>query len=295
MILYRTKLFGFYDEAGKLKEQYIKSAIAKKRFEKWKENMKNAYNQLRKNNGLEGIETDFEEFLRNQSAARDRLADTRRWNRKYLTIDPNPSSLGTFQSSGNARKGWYIDEFRGRQPNFRYNTTDYYDKDVNKQFVTNAINKKNEIAMTSGAYQDLLEQKILNERKNKELIKDYKEIEENNQNTINKLTSENSTLANKARHYEGQYNQANKTIEDLNNTINNNNARIEEMGKINDLNNKTIEDLRDKDTRNRREIMELDNSRGNWMLGTGIASALGVTGTGAGIVYGSKKSKKNKK
>lgn len=291
MIILRTKLFGFYDEAGKLKEQYLKSAVAKKRFEKWKENMKNAYNQLRKNNGLEGIETDFEEFLRNQSAARDRFADYE-WGHRHF-LNKVPDSLGTMQSK-EGRKGWYVVNKYGDK-DFRYNTTDYYDKNVNERFIINATNKKNEIAKTSDAYRDL-EQKLQNISNEKEgLIKDYREIEENNQNTINKLTSENSTLANKARHYEGQYNQANKTIEDLNNTINNNNAKIEEMGKINDLNNKTIEDLRDKDTRNRREIMELDNSRGNWMLGTGIASALGVTGTGAGIVYGSKKSKKNKK
>ena len=291
MILLRTKLFGFYDEAGKLKEQYLKSAVAKKRFEKWKENMKSVYDQLRKNNGLEGIETDFEEFLRNQSAARDEFAKKRLWNRKYLTIDPDPISLGTLQSEDNARKGYYRDEFMGRQPNFRYRTTDYYDKDVNKQFITNARNKKDEIAMTSNAYRELQDAAYEKER----LIKDYREIEKNNQNTINKLTSENSTLANQAQHYEGRYNQANKTIEDLNNTINNNNAKIEEMGKINDLNNKTIEDLRDKDTHNKRKIRELDKSRDNWMLGTGIASALGVAGTGAGIVYGSKKNKENKK
>jgi hypothetical protein len=35
MILYRTKLFGFYDESGKLLEKYTKGP-AKKRFEKWK-------------------------------------------------------------------------------------------------------------------------------------------------------------------------------------------------------------------------------------------------------------------
>jgi len=87
MILYRTKLFGFYDEAGKLKEQYLKSAVAKKRFEKWKENMKRVYDQLKRNSGTERIETDFEKFLRDQSAARDKYALLRKEHKGSWSSD----------------------------------------------------------------------------------------------------------------------------------------------------------------------------------------------------------------
>lgn len=291
MILLRTKLFGFYDEAGKLKEQYLKSAVAKKRFEKWKENMKSIYDQLRKNNQLEGIETDFEGFLRNQSTARDKFANYRWSNRHSWKADMNPESLDTMQTvNDKGCKGWWYDKYRDKH--FRYNTTDYYDKDVNLQFVTDAINKKDEIAKTSKAYFDLEDELRNTRNKNKEIINDYKEIEENNQNTINKLTSENSTLANQARHYEGQYNQANKTIEDLNRTISDNNRKIEDMNKINNTHRQTIQDLTDKDTRNKREINELNKSKNHWKLGTGIASATAVLGTGGGFMYGSKRKEK---
>lgn len=156
-------------------------------------------------------------------------------------------------------------------------------KTPGREYISSDI-KLNNIAHSSPIYQQL-----------KADGKEYRQDIENLNNEIMGMISERDSLIEQSKHYKGQRDQANKTIEDLNNTINNNNAKIEEMGKINDLNNKTIQDLKNKDTNNRREIRELDKSRNNWMLGTGIASALGVAGTGAGIVYGSKKNKENKK
>jgi len=74
MILLRTKLFGFYDESGKLKEQFTKG-IGKERFDKWKNNIINTTKSTLSKLGvnLKLTPEEIENTLRQQSESRDRM------------------------------------------------------------------------------------------------------------------------------------------------------------------------------------------------------------------------------
>ena len=291
MILYRTKLFGFYDESGKLLEKYTKGP-AKKRFEKWKKELVDDLLKARVSvGGIKYGDLDksiLDKYLVEQSRSRDiqaKLVKGRKMQSGRDLIEKKRKILEDIIKQGpktpdyEEKLAQAYDKLQDSIDSYHWvaagNRIEELYKTPGKEFI-DPNHRLSNIVKDSPDY-DSLKRNILNLQREKELDKE----------TIDKLTSENNILGSTSF-------QLNKTIEDLNNTINDNKAKIEGLSKINDKNNKIIQDLENTDARNREKIDELDKSKKNWMLGTGIASALGVLGTGAGFAYGSNKNNKKK-
>jgi len=89
MIILRTKHFGFYDQSGKLLEKYAKGGKFNNKFQKWKNNILEQYQEQLRSHGLDNklSKEEVEEILREQSRARDTAANIaireRKDNLKY--------------------------------------------------------------------------------------------------------------------------------------------------------------------------------------------------------------------
>lgn len=96
MIILRTKHFGFYDQSGKLLEQYTRGNGAK-RFQNWKEGILRQYKTKLQEGGLSTdlSNKEIEKILREQSESRDAAVNTWAKKRRRLTseIDKNSKDL----------------------------------------------------------------------------------------------------------------------------------------------------------------------------------------------------------
>lgn len=294
MILLRTKLFGFYDESGKLLEKYTKGP-AKKRFEKWKKQLVDDLLKARESAGANSrgalSESNIDFYLRQQSKERDRQAkliktyksqDGRELvekKRKTLeSIKQGPKTLDYDQKVAEAQNklNESIDNYHTLAAG--ENRVNELHRTPGKEYINTDI-KLDNIAKSSPIYQQL-----------KAEGKEYRQDIDDLHKEIMGMVSERDSLIEQSNKHKAQRDQANKTIEDLNNTINSNNAKIEEMDKINKQNKDTIWNLKNDNVGKDVEIGDLKKSNRNWKIGTAIT---GVGGIGLG--FGMAKNNNQKK
>lgn len=286
MILYRTKLFGFYDESGKLLEKYTKGP-AKKRYEKWRKTVVDDLLKARKSSGADSrqalSESNIDFYLRQQSKERDRQAkliktyknqDGRELvekRRKTLeSIKQGPKTPDSDQKVAEAQNklNESIDNYHTLAAG--ENRVNELHRTPGKEYINSDI-KLDNIAHSSPIYQQL-----------KAEGKEYRQDIDDLHKEIMGMVSERDSLIEQSNKHKAQRDQANKTIEDLNNTINSNNAKIEELDKINKQNKDTIRNLKNDNVGKDVEIGDLKKSNRNWKIGTAIAGAGGI-GLGFGI------------
>lgn len=286
MILLRTKLFGFYDETGKLLEKYTKGP-AKKRFEKWKNQLVDDLLKARQSAGADRrralSESDIESYLRKQSNDRDRQANLIKTYKSQDGRELVEKRRKTLESIKQGPKTPDYDQKVAEAQNKLNESIDNYhtlaagENRVNelhrtpgKEYINSDI-KLDNIAHSSPIYQQL-----------KAEGKEYRQDIDDLHKEIMGMVSEKDSLIEQSNKHKAQRDQANKTIEDLNNTINSNNAKIEELDKINKQNKDTIWNLKNDNVGKDVEIGDLKKSNRNWKIGTAIAGAGGI-GLGFGI------------
>ena len=286
MILLRTKLFGFYDESGKLLEKYTKGP-AKKRFEKWKNQLVDDLLKARKSSGADSrqalSESNIDFYLRQQSKERDRqakliktyknqdgreLVEKRRKTLESIKQGPKTPDYDQKVAEAQNKLNESIDNYHTLAAG--ENRVNELHRTPGKEYINSDI-KLDNIAYSSPIYQQL-----------KADGKEYRQDIDDLYKEIMGMVSERDSLIEQSNKHKAQRDRANKTIEDLNNTINSNNAKIKEMDKINKQNKDTIWNLKNDNVGKNVEIGDLKKSNRNWKIGTAIAGAGGI-GLGFGI------------
>jgi chromosome segregation ATPase len=239
-------------------------------------------------------ESDIESYLRKQSNDRDirakliknyksqggrELVEKRRQTLGSIKQGPKTSDYDQKVAEAQSKLNESIDNYHTLAAG--ENRVNELHRTPGKEYINSDI-KLDNIAHSSPIYQQL-----------KADGKEYRQDIDNLNNEIMGLVSEKNSLIEQSNHYKGQRDRANKTIEDLNNTINSNNAKIEELDKINKQNKDTIWNLKNDNVGKDVKIKDLEKSNRNWKIGTAITGAGGI-GLGFGLSNKLKNKKENK-
>jgi hypothetical protein len=321
MILLRTKLFGFYDESGKLLEKYTKGP-AKKRYEKWRNEIISDLQRSKRALGFNDVVFD-EQYLREQSKARDRQANNIISNRKtdaYKALNKNVLNKKialqkAYEKAAEAIKNGKSskaitygpeaelqialdDRMRGAMGNDVYRKrgkiggeewgeTNQYIK--HREYIDPEV-RLDFVAKDSDIYHQLKKENRGLHKENSERLSNLEESEkekEKLERDMKNLTDENESLTSKINSLKQEKEDAeNKTSKLVGNIATLNNDKNSLIAKLSDKDNE-INGLKDINS-------DLEKSNRNWKIGTAITGAGGI-GLGFGIAKNNnQKNKENK-